>query len=140
MFVIRSPCLTVPGSGSQCPVAISLSSFLLYFRTELSATLHDFLFLKRTLAPPPHGSAFIFFPRFTRLKSQIFIPGIRSRSFVKNAPLFWDCKGKNLFLICNFYFNFFFLVRTNIVPVLPGCKGNNLFLISNIYFHLFFHP
>jgi hypothetical protein len=54
----------------RSPFICMKALLLLPFRTELSATLHDFLFLKRTLAPHPLGSAFIFFPCFIRLKFQ----------------------------------------------------------------------
>jgi len=58
---------------------------------------------------------------------------------------FWDCKGKNLFVIPKFYF-FFFLgplfsgFLSNLMPFssfVAGCKGEDYFPFCQVLFSLF---
>ena len=65
-----------------------------------------FYFLKE-LYPLPHGSDSICFPPLTALTFSILNPEIASGSSSIFAPLFWVCKGRNLFVIRKLYFKVF---------------------------------
>jgi len=62
-----------------------------------------FYFLKE-LYPLPHGSDSICFPPLTALTFSILNPEIASGSSSILNPLFWVCKGRNLFVIRKLYF------------------------------------
>src|SRR5690606_21759150 len=97
---------------SQLP---GMTSFRLCFQLSLDqikllAALHEYLYFKELVASA-RASAFISrrfrTGRFFSLSNTgcIALPG---RNFLLSNPCsVWDCKGRNLFLLCKIYFNIF---------------------------------
>ena len=98
-----------------------------------------FYFLKE-LYPLPHGSDLYIFPLLTAFNFQFLNPEIASGFSYFLIPLFWVCKGMNLFCFCKLYFKKLLSLFKIFTPPFPGCKGKNLFCFCNFYFNFFFTP
>ena len=81
------------------------------------------------------------FSGFPSFVSQFFDSGIAPVSFLFPCS-FWDCKGRNLFLISKLYFFFYLFGFLRpffpLSPSFPGCKDVTFFATCQVLFALIF--
>ena len=133
-----------------CRISVNCIVFFLQIISRYSLSVNflfrfcfryiHYYFLLKNLSALPSRFSYIFSP-VTRFKSSCFMSSGIAPSpfffFLQNLRSFWDCKGKNLFVISKkktfyFFFSFYPAFKLFIAPF-AGCKGKKVFRFSKFY-------